>query len=414
MYKTISARRMDHLMLPSHSLSLDLPSVNDSSVAQNLMNHREYEKYKTKYFRLRKMVKDMIYENAALCDEVARTHEKMVRAKEERMFLLKKVAHFEAVNEVNIQMMSKLTGDSSSATSPILQTSTPTTCFKGFNESCESKSKRKVGGIMKKSAKDLIAASLKTSTKRKRTTAASKRIVQPIPLDSSGRPIFPIILGGLTVHSLGEIVGDRPGFHSEDYIFPVGFCSTRIYASTKNPEQKCLYTCKITDGGNGPLFEIGAEDDPEHPVVATSATECHSCLLKAVNASRGMSIIDTSGRGAKFFGFSHPTIQNLIQSCPGARKCSAYKWIKFEVCKPDQAGDMAYCMSDNDATISFDALQRNIHVSTAGPNPALDIPNIPSPLQNFQPHETVESSSLRTLLTNSACLSLPTEAFSTI
>lgn len=28
--------------------------------------------------------------------------------------------------------------------------------------------------------------------------------------------------------------------------------------------------------------------------------------------------------GADFFGFSHPTIQNLIQSCPGARKCTKY------------------------------------------------------------------------------------------
>ena len=33
----------------------------------------------------------------------------------------------------------------------------------------------------------------------------SKRLVQPIPLDSSGRPIFPIELGHLTVHSLGEV-----------------------------------------------------------------------------------------------------------------------------------------------------------------------------------------------------------------
>ena len=32
-----------------------------------------------------------------------------------------------------------------------------------------------------------------------------KRLVQPIPLDNCGRPIFPIVLGGLTVHSLGEV-----------------------------------------------------------------------------------------------------------------------------------------------------------------------------------------------------------------
>ena len=77
-----------------------------------------------------------------------------------------------------------------------------------------------------------------------------------------------------------------------------------------------------------------------------------------VNAS------ETASQAAKFFGFSHPTLQNLIQSCPRARKCTSYKWVKFEVCKSDQNGEMAHCMSDNDATISFDALQRNIQAST--------------------------------------------------
>ena len=32
-----------------------------------------------------------------------------------------------------------------------------------------------------------------------------KRLVLPIPLDNTGRPIFPIELGPLTIHSLGEV-----------------------------------------------------------------------------------------------------------------------------------------------------------------------------------------------------------------
>ena len=41
-----------------------------------------------------------------------------------------------------------------------------------------------------------------------------------------------------------------------------------------------------------------------------------------------------TGSGPEFFGFSHPTIQYLIQSLPGARKCSKYQWVKFELPKP--------------------------------------------------------------------------------
>lgn len=43
------------------------------------------------------------------------------------------------------------------------------------------------------------------SKKRKLADAGSRKLVQPIALDSSGRPVFPIVLGGLTVYSLGEV-----------------------------------------------------------------------------------------------------------------------------------------------------------------------------------------------------------------
>ncbi|KDR17695.1 Transforming growth factor beta regulator 1 [Zootermopsis nevadensis] len=34
---------------------------------------------------------------------------------------------------------------------------------------------------------------------------AESHKIKPIPLDITGRPVFPIALGGLTVHSLGEV-----------------------------------------------------------------------------------------------------------------------------------------------------------------------------------------------------------------
>jgi hypothetical protein len=51
-----------------------------------------------------------------------------------------------------------------------------------------------------------------------------------------------------------QVVSDRPDYHSEDLIFPVGYCSTRVYGSLKDPERKCVYTCKIVDGGTAPRY----------------------------------------------------------------------------------------------------------------------------------------------------------------
>ena len=151
--------------------------------------------------------------------------------------------------------------------------------------------------------------------------------MQLIPLDVHGRPIFPIALGDLTIYSLGEVVTDRVAYHTEDLIYPVGFCSTRIYASLTDARTKSLYTCKILDGGPIPRFEIVSDSDLNQPLVGSSPDECHSRLLTAISST----LRNIAPKGAHFFGISHPTIQNLIQSSPGTRKLTLYKQQRFEV-----------------------------------------------------------------------------------
>ncbi|KAJ4942110.1 hypothetical protein JOQ06_011979 [Pogonophryne albipinna] len=282
------------------------------------------EKYRLKYLRLRKAARAMIFENAALCDEVAHLEEKFLRAKEERRFLLKSLLQYQSLTEGDM-----LPTPSSSAHPPV----PPAASTSG-------------------------ASVPKKMTKKRKLADGSRKLVQPIHLDSSGRPVFPIVLGGLTVYSLGEIITDRMLFHDECAIYPVGFCSTRVFASMKNPDQQCLYTCQIKDSGAGPQFEIVPEEDPQNAIVATSALTCHSNLLKVIASVSSKSVVPIMPSGADFFGFSHPTIQNLIQSCPGARKCSNYRWIRFEVCRPGD-GQVPHSLSEDDASVNFEAYQRH-------------------------------------------------------
>lgn len=177
-------------------------------------------------------------------------------------------------------------------------------------------------------------------------------MVQLIPLDVHGRPIFPISLGDLTVYSLGEVVTDRIAYHTEDLIYPVGYCSTRVYANLRDVRTKSLYTCKILDGGPKPRyivtiiiniilfththkctfrityrFEIVSDNDLDQPLVGSTPDECHSKLLMAIS----LALRSITPKGADFFGISHPTVQNLIQSTPGTRKLAIYKQQRFEV-----------------------------------------------------------------------------------
>ncbi|XP_078386660.1 transforming growth factor beta regulator 1 isoform X2 [Cetorhinus maximus] len=325
------------------------------------------EKYKIKYLRLRKTVKALIFENAALCDEIAYIEQKFIQTKEERRFLLKRLLQHQ-----NLTDGTDLAGPTSAVLTPPMYNvpggtnqvpgvsnlpTTPVTSTSVGEEAVGKKSKKDKRDKEKDNGKD--DGMKKVSKKKRARDRSTRKLVPPIPLDYCGRPIFPIVLGGLTIYSLGEIIADRSGFCDETAIYPVGFCSTRVYACMKNPNHKCLYTCQIKDGGNGPQFEIAPEVDPQNALVATSASACHASLLKAIAMARGKPFINVMPSGADFFGFSHPTIQNLIQSCPGARKCVCYRWVRFEVCRPGD-GQVPRGLPEDDASMNFEALRQQV------------------------------------------------------
>lgn len=348
--------------------------------------------YKRKYLGIKRMVKQLVFGNGALSDEIVRAETKLQRAKAERKFILKRLFQYQAAAEAGVfqappyapfppdilppvmlppYVMDKVKAPKVKAKRVAakpktdkeakVSTATAAKAQKAATDSAGAKdgakekpakqekkkpAKPKKPKAQSENSQAAIAATVapkaaagsaqgtpSVKPKRKKPGTAVKRKVQPIAVDPKGKPIFPIVLGGLTVHSLGEIVHDRPGFHSERYIWPIGYCSSRSYPSMMNPEDKCIYTCKILDGGFGPQFEMCPEDDPDHPIIASSATACHCVVLKAVNKARGRDASNT-GSGPEFFGFSHPTIQYLIQSLPGARKCTKYQWVKFELPKP--------------------------------------------------------------------------------
>ncbi|XP_038638859.1 transforming growth factor beta regulator 1-like [Scyliorhinus canicula] len=308
----------------------------------------------------------MIFENAALCDEIAYIEQKFIRTKEERRFLLKRLLQHQSLTE-GIELAGptstvltppaySVPGGSKQVAGASNLPTTPVTSTSG-EEAVGKKSKKDKRDKGKDNGKD--DGLKKVSKKKRNRDRSSRKLVQPIPLDSCGRPIFPIVLGGLTVYSLGEIIADRSGFSDESAIYPVGFCSTRVYASMKNPSHKCLYTCQIKDGGTGPQFEIAPEVDPQNALVATSASTCHASLLKAIAMARGKPFVNVAPSGADFFGFSHPTIQNLIQSCPGARKCVCYRWVRFEVCRPGD-GQVPHGLPEDDASMNFEALRQHV------------------------------------------------------
>ncbi|TCD70156.1 hypothetical protein EIP91_004626 [Steccherinum ochraceum] len=189
-----------------------------------------------------------------------------------------------------------------------------------------------------------------TKPKRlKAHTVTTKSFSIPVvPRGKDGLPMLPLNVGIMTVLNLGTI-GMREHFHTERYIFPIGyevtryvsfyfciavrFCNSlswgcRRYLSTVDPHSEVVYNCKIMDGGDGPKFQIIAADVPEAPFTAGTATGAWSVVVRSANMIRNRQH-SNSVSGPDFFGLGQNTIKHLIQELPGADMLKDYVWQKF-------------------------------------------------------------------------------------
>ncbi|OMJ11377.1 Transforming growth factor beta regulator 1 [Smittium culicis] len=89
---------------------------------------------------------------------------------------------------------------------------------------------------------------------------------------------------------------------------------------------------KKGNSSGGPLFHIEAEDIPNNPVIATTATGAWTTVVKQVNKINNR-IHSNSASGPDYYGFSHPTIAKMIQDLPNSGKCVNYVPQHFVVMK---------------------------------------------------------------------------------
>lgn len=163
------------------------------------------------------------------------------------------------------------------------------------------------------------------TAKRARGTAAPVEEVR-VDFDADGKPILPInIKGVISIESLGRI-NPAPAFHSEKYIWPVGFRSKREYASSLTADGRTRYICEILENadGTGPLFRVTAEDDPTLVCEASSPSQAWKLVLERVNKIKSDANKRASVSGPEYFGYGHPKIAELIAKLPGAEACARY------------------------------------------------------------------------------------------
>lgn len=189
-----------------------------------------------------------------------------------------------------------------------------------------------------------------SSENAKNADRKNKRMIE-VQRDRHGNVLFPIHLSALMIQNLGKVIWDRPAYHTDKYIWPVGFKSTRYYTSVVNVERRCAYTSEIREGGEAPIFVLTSEDAPDQPILAQSATAAWTVIVKKVNEikteEQGKRVF-TNVSGPEYFGLAHPTVMKLISELPNAEKCDRPNAPYQPVAKSKEDGSDS--VNDDNAT----------------------------------------------------------------
>ncbi|KAL5286106.1 TBRG1 family protein [Megaselia abdita] len=270
------------------------------------------ERYKRRYKKLKQRIKDLVIENAALCDEVSEMQETIAIAREERIFLLKRLIQHENPGDV-IELVKN-----------------------AENPNPLPPQKR---GPKKKDRSLLNGSNSRPST----SSALSQATYEP-----QNKIALPINFGNFVLQSIGELMTDNVNFHNENWIYPVGYIATRVYAHPKNPRKKCVFTCKILNNSGVPQFQIIPDSEYDHVFFGESANICHIGLLEAIATSAELKNFPIRPQGEKFFGLCNATIMQMLQNKPNFKRLQNFKGFVVN-------------MNDTDATLNFDSLQKLIY-----------------------------------------------------
>ncbi|CAG8581627.1 12558_t:CDS:10 [Ambispora leptoticha] len=290
--------------------------------------------FREKYYRLREKFDNLNKQRDELKHSLDLTKHKMRKLKEENNHLL------DLMMDMNPTLADDLSNSSSSeegvlsdVTSDEDESNPKAT---GSRYGSRNSAKRKADEAL--NAEDPLPKKRKARTptapslKKKRDDRTDAKRVEPLPMNLDGTLKLPVTIGKgtneVTIFRIGHIVWDREAYHTNRYIFPVGFMSKKQYLSAVDVTRRTTYTSEILDGGDNPIFQVIAEDQPGRKFVASSSSGVWKKILDEINVQGVPS--KTHASGPEMLGLSHLGITKYIQELPGAEKCTKYvmqRWL---------------------------------------------------------------------------------------
>ncbi|XP_027867311.1 histone-lysine N-methyltransferase 2D isoform X1 [Xiphophorus couchianus] len=140
-------------------------------------------------------------------------------------------------------------------------------------------------------------------------------------------------VGGLIFHAIGQLLPSQmANFHSPTAIFPVGYEATRIYWSTRVPNKRCRYRCRIGEDDGRPLFEVrvlehGMEDLHYRDTTAEGIWDrIVQQVAKLRDDSSMLKLFTEHVKGEEMYGLTVHAVMRITESLPGVESCQNYQF----------------------------------------------------------------------------------------
>ncbi len=138
-------------------------------------------------------------------------------------------------------------------------------------------------------------------------------------------------IGALIFLSVGQLLPHQlRNFHTQDYIYPIGYKVVRYYWSTAQVNKRCPYVCSIAEQNGKPVFRITVDEgkESERTYSDSTAKGAWAPILAAIDKLRRthdlVKVFPQYICGEDLFGLGEPNIVKVLESLPGIESLSDY------------------------------------------------------------------------------------------
>ncbi|CAB3379589.1 Hypothetical predicted protein [Cloeon dipterum] len=140
-------------------------------------------------------------------------------------------------------------------------------------------------------------------------------------------------VGSLIFLNVGQLLPHQLlNFHTQNYIYPIGYKIARIYWSMRSFNKRCRYICSIHDNAGRPEFRVLVQEanHPDLELKGTSARQVWMQIMEPMAAVRrgsgGVQVFPKFISGEDLFGLTEPAIIRVLESLPGIETLTDYKF----------------------------------------------------------------------------------------